>query len=81
MKITIYKKSGCPWGAAIIGFLNELTVSYDVKNVTTHPSYAKELEGKSGKCISPTLEIDGELVADASVEDVGKLLEKRGIVL
>jgi hypothetical protein len=30
-------------------------------------------------CISPTLEIDGETLADASVEDVGRLLEKRGI--
>ena len=81
MKITVYKKAGCPWAAAVIGFLNELSVSYDVKNVTTHPDYAKEVEEKSGKCISPTLEVDGEVLADASVEDVGRLLEKRGIVI
>jgi len=81
VKITIYKKAGCPWAAAVIGFLNELGVSCDVKNVTTHPGYAKELERKSGKCISPTVEIDGELMVDVSVEDVGRLLEKRGIVL
>src|ERR1051326_6532263 len=24
MKITVYKKAGCPWAAAVIGFLNEI---------------------------------------------------------
>jgi len=56
-------------------------VSYDIKNVTTHPEYAKEVEEKSGKCISPTLEVDEEVLTDASVEDVGRLLEKRGIAI
>ena len=81
MKVSVYKKSGCPWAAAVIGFLNELNVSYEIKNVTTRPDYAKEAQEKSGTCISPTLEIDGEILADASVEDVGRLLEKHGIVI
>ncbi len=81
MKIAIYKKSGCPWAAAVVGFLNELKIPYELKNVTTHPEYAREVERKSGKCISPTLDIDGHILADASVEDVAKVLEKAGIVL
>jgi glutaredoxin len=79
--MTVYKKSGCPWAAAVIAFLRELGVGYETKNVTSHPVYAKELEQKSGKCMSPTVELDGEIVADASVEDVAELLEKRGIVI
>ncbi len=81
MKITLYKKSGCPWAAAVMGFLNELNVPFEVRNVTTHPDYAREVEKKSGKCISPTLEIDGEMLPDASVEDVAKALEKAGLVI
>lgn len=81
MKITLYKKAGCPWSAAIIGFLNELNVPFEIRNVTTHPKYAAEVEKKSGKCMSPTLDFDGEILADASVEDVAKALEKRGIVI
>jgi glutaredoxin len=81
VKMTVYKKSGCPWAAAVIAFLNELGVGHEVKNVTTQRVYAKEVEEKSGKCISPTVEVDGEIVADASVEDVAELLEKRGIVI
>jgi glutaredoxin len=81
MKVTLYKKSGCPWAAAVIGFLNELSVPYLIKNVTTHPQYAREVEEKTGKCISPTLDLDGEILTDASVEDVAKVLEKGGIVI
>ena len=81
MKITLYKKSGCPWSAAVVGFLNELNIPFETKNLTPHPKYAAELEKKSGKCASPTLDIDGQILADASVEDVGHILEKNGIVL
>jgi glutaredoxin 3 len=81
MKITIYRKSGCPWSAAVMGFLNELNIPYEIKNVTTHPDYARELETVSGQCASPTLDIDGVILPDVSVEDVAKVLEKRGIVI
>ncbi len=81
MKIALYKKSGGPWAAAVAGFLNELNVPFEVRNVTTHKQYAREVEAKSGKCVSPTLDIDGTILADASVEDVAKQLEKAGIVL
>ena len=81
MKIILYRKSGCPWAAAMIGFLKELSVPFELRNVTTHPEYARELEVKSGKCISPTLDIDGQIFADASVEEVAKVLEKKGIVV
>ena len=79
MKMILYRKSGCPWAAAVIGLLNELNLSYEIRNVTTHSEYAREVEQKSGKCISPTLDVDGQILADASVEDVAKLLEKNGI--
>jgi len=81
MKITVYRKSGCPWAAAVLGFLKELGIPHEVKNVTTHPHYARELEQKSGKCISPTLDIDGEIIADASVEQLAEALEKRGFTI
>jgi glutaredoxin 3 len=81
MKITVYRKSGCPWSAAVIGFLKELNVPYEIKNVTTHPDYAKEVEAISGQNMSPTLDIDGTILRDASVEEVAKALEKRGIII
>ena len=64
MKLTLYRKSGCPWSAAVMGFLSELNIPYEIKNV-----------------MSPTLDIDGTILPDASVEDVAKVLEERGIVI
>jgi glutaredoxin len=80
MKITLYRKSGCPWSAAVMGFLNELNIPFEIKNVTTNPAYLKEVEAASGQSKSPTLNIDGTILPDANVEDVAKVLEERGIV-
>ncbi len=81
MKITVYRKSGCPWSAAVMGFLNEMNIPFEVKNVTSHPAYLREVEAASGQSKSPTLDIDGTILPDASVEDVAKALEERGIVI
>jgi glutaredoxin len=81
MKITLYKKTGCLWSAAVIGFLNELNIPYEIKNVTTNPAYAKELKAASGQFMSPSLDVDGAMLADANVEDVAKTLEERGIII
>jgi glutaredoxin len=79
MKITLYRKSGCPWAAAVIGFLNQLDLSHEVRNVTDNAEFAAEVQKKSGQCKSPTLDIDGHIIADASVEDVANFLEQRGV--
>ena len=64
-----------------MGFLNELNIPYEIKNVTTNPAYLKEVEAASGQSKSPTLNIDGTILPDASVEDVAHCLEKRGIII
>jgi glutaredoxin len=81
MKIVLYRKSGCPWSAAVMGFLNEMNIPYEARNVTTNPAYARDVEALSGQSKSPTLNIDGCILPDASVEDVAKALDERGIVI
>ena len=81
MKVTLYRKSGCPWSAAVIGLLNELNIPHEIKNMTSNPVYAKEVEAVSGQSKSPTLNIDNLILPDASVEAVAKALEERGIII
>lgn len=81
MKITLYRKAGCPWSAAVMGFLNELNIPYEIKNVTSNPAYAEELKAVSGQCMSPSIVVDGAMLADASVEDLAKVLEQRGLII
>ncbi|HTL16112.1 MAG TPA: glutaredoxin family protein [Patescibacteria group bacterium] len=79
MKVTVFKKSGCPWAAAVEAFLKQLDVPFDIKDMTRHPQYLREIEQKTGQSSSPTVELDGELLPDASVEDVARALEQAGI--
>ena len=64
-----------------MGLLNKVNIPYEIKNVTTNPAYAKEVEAASGQDKSPTLDIDGTILPDASVEDVANALEERGIII
>jgi hypothetical protein len=41
----------------------------------------KGIGGGIGAVLSPSLDLDGTMLADASVEDVAKALEKRGIII
>ncbi len=64
-----------------MGFLNEMNIPYEIRNVTTNPAYAKEVEAATGQSKSPTLDIDGTILRDAGVEEVAQVLEQRGIVI
>ena len=64
-----------------MGFLDEMNLAYEVRNTTANPAYAEELRKATGQGKSPTLLLDGEILADASVEDVAGALEQRGIVI
>ena len=64
-----------------MGFLNEMNIAYEVRNVTTNPAYLSEVEAISGQSKSPTLIIDDEILPDASVEEVAQALETRGIIV
>jgi glutaredoxin len=61
--------------------LERANIPYEIKNVTSNPAYAEELKVASGQCISPSLDVDGTMLADASVEDVAKVFEKRGLII
>ncbi len=64
-----------------MGFLDEMNLAYEVRNITTNPAYAEELRKATAQDKSPTLVLDGKILADASVEDVAEALEQRGIVI
>ena len=64
-----------------MGFLNELNIPFEIRNLSTNFDYRTEVEALSGQSKSPTLNIDGQILADASVEDVAKALEERGIII
>jgi len=78
MQTIVYVKSGCPWAAVVLDYLKELGVPHEVRNISTNEDFAREVEKKSGQSKSPTLDIDGKILRDASVDDVAEHLETLG---
>lgn len=77
MNIAIYKKTGCPWAAAVAAFLKAQDIPFEERDITQNPDFKREVEEKSGQSKSPTLIIDGEVLPDASVEQVFEVLQKK----
>lgn len=77
MNIAIYKKTGCPWAAAVAAFLKAQDIPFEERDMTRNPDFKREVEEKSGQSKSPTLIIDGEVLPDASVEQVFEALQKK----
>ncbi|MCR4328648.1 MAG: glutaredoxin family protein [Patescibacteria group bacterium] len=78
--IIIYTKTGCPWCIEALAFLNEKKVSYEEREVRGNEVYFKELTDKSGQTKTPTLDVDGEILADTDAPAIEAFLKKKGIL-
>ena len=80
MKIILYAKTGCPWCAEVVQFLLDNDFDFETRNVTTSEKYMQEMIDKSGQTKAPTLDIDGEILADVGSEEVEKYFKEKGFI-
>jgi glutaredoxin 3 len=80
MSLIIYTKTGCWWCVDALDYLNTKGIQYEEREVWSNPEFMKELEEKSGQTKAPTLDLDGEILADAGVEDIDVFLKEKGVV-
>jgi len=80
MSIIIYTKTGCPWCADALAFLNGAHILFEERNVTENPAYFKEMKEKSGQEKAPTLDLDGFILADTDAEAIEKYLRSKGTI-
>lgn len=78
--IIVYTKTGCPWCIGVTDFLKENNINFEERNVTENEEYFVEMQAKSGQTKAPTLDIDGDIIADSDKETVEQELKKRGIL-
>ncbi len=79
-KIIIYTKTGCPWCRDALAFLNEKKIPYEEREVRGNETFFKELVDKSGQTKTPTLDVDGEILADTDAPAIEAFLKKKGIL-
>lgn len=80
MNIIIYTKTGCPWCADVLKLLNEKGIVFEEREVLGNKTYFDELIMKSGQNKTPTLDIDGYILADSDKEQVYQYLKEKGVI-
>lgn len=79
MKIIIYTKTGCPWCIDVLNLLNSKNINYEEREVLSNKTYFDELIQKSSQTKTPTLDIDGYIIADSDKEQVSKFFKEKGV--
>ena len=80
MGLIIYTKTGCPWCKDALDFLHEKRVSFEEREVRGNKTWFDEMVKKSGQTKAPTLDLDGDILADTDREAIQLWLAKKGML-
>ena len=78
-KIRLFIKPYCGWCDEAIDWLDERGIKYEVLDVTTDATARKEMFQLSGQTLAPTLDVDGEILADFGTDELEKFWRDLGI--
>ncbi|SKB02319.1 Glutaredoxin [Prosthecobacter debontii] len=73
----LYVKTGCPWCDDVIDYLNEHGITFKKVVVSGNPSAMKDMVELSGQSKAPTMDWDGDVLADFGVEELIPFLKAR----
>lgn len=73
-QITAYLKTHCGWSAGVRAVLAKYNLLFTEKDIIQNPAFRWEMETKSGQPLSPCVEINGQMIADVSGEEVEEYL-------
>jgi glutaredoxin len=79
-QIVAYLKTHCGWSAGVRAVLAKYGLTYEEKDIIKNPAFRWEMEQKSGQPLSPCIEINGEMLADISGEEVETWMLANNIV-
>ncbi len=78
--LIIYTKTGCPWCRDALTLLREKKVVFEEREVLGNPEYFDELRAKSGQEKTPTLDLDGTILADTDAPAIEVFLKSKGVI-
>jgi len=80
MKIIAYLKPTCGWSNGVRAIMKKYGLEYEDRDIINQPDQYAEMVKKSGQPLSPCVEIDGQMLADVSGEEVENYLLSNGLV-
>ena len=79
MEMTIYIKSWCSWCKEALAWLDAHGYRYQVREVLEDPEAMARMREISGQSLTPTMEVDGKVLADFDTGQLSEFLEANGI--
>ena len=79
-KIVAYLKPTCGWSGGVRAVLKKYDLPFEDRDIINNPDYRHEMIEKSGQMLSPCVEINGQMLADISGEEVEQWMLQKGLV-
>ena len=76
----VYIKPGCPWCEDVIAYLKREQIAHETVVVSGNAEAMREMVELSGQSKAPTMDWNGEVLADFGVEELVPFLRERGVV-
>ncbi|MCY3735746.1 MAG: glutaredoxin [Gemmatimonadaceae bacterium] len=79
-KITAWLKPVCGWSAGVREVFDRHGLEYEDRDIIGNPDHYAEMVQKTGQPLSPCVEINGQVLADVSGEEVEAWMVKNQVV-
>jgi glutaredoxin len=76
----LYVKTGCPWCDEVIDYLDEHKIAYQAIVVSGNRAAMQEMVDLSGQSKAPTMDWDGEVLADFGVDELMPFLKALRVI-
>lgn len=75
---TLYIKEGCPWCDEVVDYFESNGLAFEKVNVSDDEEAMETMIDLSGQSKAPTMDWDGEVLADFGVDELVPFLKARG---
>jgi glutaredoxin len=75
----IYVKTGCPWCEEVLDYMEAQGLRHEEIVVSGNREAMDEMVALSGQSKAPTMDWDGEVLADFGVEELVPFLRRKGV--
>lgn len=79
-KIIAWLKPVCGWSAGVRDVFDRHGLEYEDRDIIGNPDHYAEMVQKTGQPLSPCVEINGQVLADVSGEEVESWMVKNQVV-
>jgi monothiol glutaredoxin len=79
-KIIAYLKPTCGWSQGVRAVLRKYSLPFEDRDIINDPQQRQEMIEKSGQMLSPCVEVNGQMLADVSGDEVEAYLLSNRLV-